>query len=262
MNRRWRDKLLSLSDVGGFQQAVRDLYRQSHSGTISNSNGYNGQVQLMPTTAVRDVMISLDITPRRHRGRLLVRLRDTAGNYTCVVDFEHARLMLLQDMQSEPLQQVALPEPVRFQRYRLEMSLFDRQVTVALDGQEILSPVPLPPAISGAQPPRVPIRIGGSALDARIDKLQTFRDVYYTRGKAINGVDRPHVLGNDEYFMLGDNSAVSADSRNWPQGSVHKRLLVGKPFIVHLPSRPGKLRIGDSWTHFRIPDFSRVRYIR
>jgi len=262
MNSRWRDKLLSLSQASQFQQAVQVLHDQSHTGSISNSNGYNHQLHLMPTTAVRDVMISLDIAPRQRRGRLLVCLQDAARTYTCVLDFEDSQLMLLQDLQPEPLQHVALPEPARFQRYRLEVSLFDRQVTVALDGQEILPAVPLPPVRTDAQPPAVPIRIGGSALDARIDKLQTFRDVYYTRGKAINGVDQPHVLEDDEYFMLGDNSAVSADSRNWPQGSVHKRLLVGKPFVVHLPSRPGKLRIGDSWTHFRIPDFSRVRYIR
>jgi hypothetical protein len=62
--------------------------------------------------------------------------------------------------------------------------------------------------------------------------------------------------------MLGDNSPVSSDSRCWPDGAVPERLLLGKPFVVHLPSRPGKLRIGDRMAYFRLPDFERMRPIR
>ncbi|MEO1994687.1 MAG: signal peptidase I [Planctomycetaceae bacterium] len=262
MDRRWRDKLLTLSTDANFQSAVRVLHEESHIGQISSSNGYNHHAHLMPTTSLRDVMISLNITLGQVHGQLAVRFNDMPHRYTCVLDFDRSRLALLTDSQTEPLRQCALPEPARVNRYLLEVSLFDRQFAVAVDGQDIVASVALPPAADEADPAKVPIQIGGLALDARIDKLQTFCDVYYTRGKAINGIDQPHVLAQDEYFMLGDNSAVSADSRNWPQGSVQKRLLVGKPFVVHLPSRPGKLRIGGSWTHFRIPDFSRVRYIR
>jgi hypothetical protein len=43
---------------------------------------------------------------------------------------------------------------------------------------------------------------------------------------------------------------------------VARRLLVGKPFIVHLPSRPGKLTIGGWELPIRIPDVRRIRYIR
>jgi hypothetical protein len=31
---------------------------------------------------------------------------------------------------------------------------------------------------------------------------------------------------------------------------------------VHLPSRPGRLELGGHVTHVRVPDFSKVRYIR
>ena len=262
MDQRWHDKLLTLSMDAEYQQAVRDLYEQSQLGHISSSNSYNSQTHLMPSVAMRDVMLSLNISLKQITGQLAVRFNDMPRRYTCLLDFDQSQVMLLSDDQHEPLQQYALPAPARDNRYLLEVSLFDRQVAVALDGQDLLPHLDLPKADANRPPAKVPMQIGAIGLKARIDRIQTFRDVYYTRGKAINGIDRPHVLGKDEYFMLGDNSSVSADSRNWPQGSVHKRLLVGKPFVVHLPSRPGKLRIGHSWTHFRIPDFSRVRYIR
>jgi signal peptidase I len=37
----------------------------------------------------------------------------------------------------------------------------------------------------------------------------------------------PVVLAENEFFVLGDNHAVSLDSRQW--GPVPRRLLVGKP---------------------------------
>ena len=40
-------------------------------------------------------------------------------------------------------------------------------------------------------------------------------------------------LGPSEYFVLGDNAAISADSRTWPSGpSVDAKLLIGKPLGV------------------------------
>ena len=40
-------------------------------------------------------------------------------------------------------------------------------------------------------------------------------------------------LGPMEYFVLGDNSAVSDDSRSWPSGpGLDEKLLVGRPIGV------------------------------
>jgi len=41
------------------------------------------------------------------------------------------------------------------------------------------------------------------------------------------------VLGNNQYYVMGDNRSGSSDSRYW--GPVNKNLLVGKAFFRLLP---------------------------
>lgn len=106
------------------------------------------------------------------------------------------------------------------------------------------------------------IHFGGRNGTFAVKKLTIFRDVFYTSTQGSHAVGRPYRLGDDEFFFLGDNSPVSLDSRGWRDPVVPRRLIVGQPLIVHLPSRPGRIRIGDSEWFFRVPDFSRIRYIR
>ena len=40
-------------------------------------------------------------------------------------------------------------------------------------------------------------------------------------------------LGSNEFFMMGDNSPASADSRYW--GKVDRRLLIGKALFIYWP---------------------------
>ena len=140
----------------------------------------------------------------------------------------------------------------------IEMSLFDRQVTVAINGEEIFPAWPIADPPYSNPPPRYPVRFGARGVKARVDTLQLFRDVYYTSQED----DKPFSLKENELYVLGDNSPVSLDSRRWKNGAVPLKLLLGKPFVVHLPSRQMEVRIGETHRHIRVPDFSRVRPIR
>ena len=83
--------------------------------------------------------------------------------------------------------------------------------------------------------------------------------------------DNLAILGPDQFFMLGDNSAASSDSRLW--GNPHplvarqidpapfvvdRRLLLGKAWGVYFPSPLSVTEGGKSV----IPDFGRCRFIR
>jgi signal peptidase I len=68
-------------------------------------------------------------------------------------------------------------------------------------------------------------------------------------------------LGPDQYFVLGDNSPNSHDSRFWPDGGVvPAKNVLGKPFVVHMPGRLlGAGGAGGGTT--QETDWSRVRWL-
>ena len=107
-----------------------------------------------------------------------------------------------------------------------------------------------------------PVRFSAQNLHVSVSDLTLYRDVYYTRGDGRHGVNEPYQLSSDEYFFLGDNSPVSLDSRSWTNAIVRDHMLIGKPFLVHLPSRPGRVKLGSAEWHIRVPDWGRIRYIR
>lgn len=107
-----------------------------------------------------------------------------------------------------------------------------------------------------------PVRFGAIGNGVRVRSVKVFRDVHYTSRESQHATRRPLELADDEFFFLGDNSPVSFDSRSWRDPVVRRNLIVGKPMVVHLPSRPARLQIGSWVRHVRVPNFSRMRVIR
>jgi len=150
----------------------------------------------------------------------------------------------------------------------LEISVFDKQLLATVDDRLLFEPLPYEPSRLPYTASTRPIAIGASDLVVELTEVQVYRDVYYTDPGRVYlgssqmphfwGVGSPYSLGPEEYFVLGDNSAYSEDSRIWRQGPVvPERLMIGKPIIVHLPYRSA-----ESVPGFQVPDFGRIRYIR
>lgn len=263
LSRELRDRLLVQTDDPDFVRTIRRIYDESHVIPVSDLYGYNRHAGTASHVGVSDLMIQAQVTIGAGEGRLVVQMDDGRHVVQTVFDPSSQELRLHVDGSETPARSVPWPAEQRDRPFHLEMSTFDRQVLVAIDGQPAFAPwceadAPLPQAAA----PRHPVRFGAAGLAVRLDSLALYRDVYYTRGGGRNGVDAPYRLDQDEYFVLGDNSPVSLDSRSWPDAAVHRNLLLGKPFLVHLPSRPGRIRLGDYVGHIRIPDISRIRYIR
>ena len=71
---------------------------------------------------------------------------------------------------------------------------------------------------------------------AWIEPKRLERDVYYVADSPERVFDR---LGPDQFFMMGDNSSNSSDSRI--HGPVHRSRLVGKPLLIVWP--PSRMRV-------------------
>ena len=142
----------------------------------------------------------------------------------------------------------------------LELSLIDRQFVLAIDGTPLVTwPYEFDGQQAAAAPSR-PLAIGSRGVGVVIRDLRVLRDVYYTQPKGgAWGIGHPYQLGENEYFVLGDNSPISQDSRTWaPEPAVSADLLVGKPFLVHFPAR----RVEWLGYVFHVPDLAEIRYIR
>jgi signal peptidase I len=136
------------------------------------------------------------------------------------------------------------------------------------------------------------VRIGASEARLEIRHLAVHRDVYYRDderittqnafGRAVNSKytgraawasrDNPMLLRNNEYFVMGDNSPQSYDSRLWWQrgehlanrsgiyrvGTVPADQMIGKAFFVYWPSGYRVLSYGLPV----VPNLGEMRWIR
>jgi signal peptidase I len=255
-----RDRLLVTNTDPKVRSAIGTLYNRSHDGPITDDYGYNRADTGLVPMRVRDIMLECDVVFESDSGQALFEIGDGRQTYRLTLDRSHQTAQLTVEGTSEPLRSAALPANLWRRAFDLELSIFDRQVIAAIDG------TPLFPAwecdLSHAEPPRTPLKIGACNASVRVSSLKVYRDIYYTRGQGRNAVDRPIQLAADEYFVLGDNSPVSNDGRSWVDGAVRESQLIGKPLVVHLPSRPGEFTLFGHTRYIRIPDFSRMRYIR
>jgi signal peptidase I len=143
--------------------------------------------------------------------------------------------------------------------YRLEFAFVDRTAHFALDGRSILPPAELPQVTKRNGVPR-PLQLGARGCRVILRNLRLHRDIHYTRFGE-HGTERPVTMAAGEYFMLGDNSGNSQDSRKWPSPGVPEVDFIGKPFLVHQPLRPGKATVGGQPRDFQTLDWARLRWL-
>ena len=231
---------------------------------------YNGLTEPNQRYRVRDIMLTMQFELQSGRGELAWSLSDGVQTFEVRLVAGERELRLFVDGVEDSAQRVKLSGSLWKRPRLVEMSLFDRQLLFALDGEVIfqrpLEPLTLPVKNDGGSAKDLassePAKFGARDLHVSVSDLTLYRDVYYTRGDERHGITEPHRLGSDEYFFLGDNSPVSLDSRSWLDAVVRDNMLIGKPFLVHLPSRPGRVKLGSAEWHIRVPDWGRIRYIR
>lgn len=255
-----REFLLAGTGDDLFREAVDELYTLSHARPLLDRYGYNPPDEEPGEVVVRDIMLELQLQVLSGLGEFAVELQDGLDTYRVLFDFSRGDVRIHRTSDERPIATAGLPSGLSPGPANVLVSLFDRQLLIAVNNQPLL-----PPLLLGSPSDRpqqfLPARFGGRGLDAVVSKVRLYRDVHYTGSGGRNGIDAPYQLGAGEYFVLGDNSPVSHDSRRWYDAPVPEHLIIGKPFLVHLPSKPGKLRVGSREMVLRLPDWSRVRWI-
>jgi signal peptidase I len=204
--------------------------------------GYNGGLHA-DSECVHDFLIETEIESSAGRGSLALRLCDGHDWVEVVLPVGATRAVeafawpIDAPAQTCKLAEAEKPALLRAkQPYRIELAFVDRRVSVAVDGRVWLS-ADLPAAKKRRGVER-PFQVQADGVHANLRHFRLYRDVHYTqqgtnavRGKSVH-------LGMDQYFMLGDNSTNSEDSRFWPDGGrVDAACLIGPVIHVH-GSRP------------------------
>jgi len=238
---------------------------------IHDDYGYNRPRPEKQRRTIHDLMLALPVKCHQPRGKLLIQMRNGRKVFELQIDFQQRAYQLREVNSNQVLEQSRIPERWDLSsEHLLEMSLFDQQLLIALDRKPITQPIALendlPDVFEKSIQADWQIRVGISDAECAIPHLQLFRDIYYTQrvsGLLSQDPSLPvtYQLSAHGYFVLGDNSPISADSREWTNPEVAEHLILGKPIFVHLPSQPRLLRIGGWTMRIRIPDVSRIRYI-
>jgi signal peptidase I len=257
-----RDQLLRAVDDDDSRRAIERLYEASHIAPISDTYGYNWGREGQGRYEVRDLMLSAQVRLHDGQGEFALGITDGTEDFRCVFDIPGRKVRLIDLRTGRAMRTGALDEAIFTGPVTVEISLMDRQVLLAVGEKLVFEPWSYPaPTERGATPWR-PVRFGARGVAVEVASLKLFRDVYYTDDVGRRAIDGAAQLKANEYFVLGDNSPVSKDSRSWTNATVlTSDMLLGKPLVVHLPSRKKRFQIGSWQTEIRIPEISRIRYI-
>jgi signal peptidase I len=257
-----RDRLLAAFGDSPSRKAIDRLYEASHIAPIADNYGYNWGRDGTGRHEVRDLMLSMEAQLHKGRGEFALAITDGTAEFQCVFDRESGQVKLVDMPSGRTLRTAALSDNMYSNPVGIEVSLMDHQVLLALDGKLAFDPWCYPVTEDRGPTPWNPVRFAARGAAVEIASLRLFRDVYYSDDVGRRAIDRPTRLKPYEYFVLGDNSPISKDSRSWTDKTLLTgELLLGKPLVVHLPSRKKRIRIGGWETEIRIPEFSRIRYI-
>ena len=120
------------------------------------------------------------------------------------------------------------------------------------------------------------IAVAGQGSAFQFKQVAVYRDVHYTNEQGPNKPGRgtqghSFTLKEDEFFVLGDNSPKSHDSRFWDlpgkrnggaepytTGVVPRDYLIGRAFFVYWP---GGFHLTDWMPYAVIPNFANMRFI-
>jgi len=203
-------------------------HRRTDLWPVLDNYAYN-QGLLRQLNEVADILLTFEAR-LGEGGPLLMRIHDGWQNYR--VDFD-PRDDTVSVHDEEELARADAPVALAGKWIDVQVAACDGRLLVGLDGMSVLTMA----TGERAEPPEPapsPLAIGAGASHVEIRNIRLWRDVYYLNPHHRGGdweMDAP--LGEDEYFVLGDNPPNSVDSRHW--GPISRERISG---VVRPRSEP------------------------
>jgi signal peptidase I len=231
---------------------------------ITDWLAYNGAPKRGKSMPVHDFSLSCDVSIQSGEGSFACRIGDGYDSAQVIIPI--TTRMPTQVIVDGP-GAISSEKDFHFeigQKYHFEFGMVDRTIHLNIDGRELIKPIELtapyemfPKRNQVSRPLQMAVR--GSSIV--IENMQLWRDVHY-RSEGMNAILEPHLLADDEYFALGDNSSNSLDSREWAIPGIKKDDMIGKPFLIHQPLKSGRVTVNGDWKQFQTIDWDRLRWVR
>lgn len=251
----------SKATQGELSYRHREVAADLESHQVTDRYGYNSLSGYRSRYIVDELSLSCQFQSETLTGQIEFELVGPHQRFICRLEMKTGELSLL-NSQHKVLQSTVIRNLHSDRPMTVDFSSVDGRVFVAIDDDLKIEHEISEARKEDEERSQRPVKIRCEEAELKILRLQVFRDLYYTPKDTSLRSSRELVkLGNDEFFVLGDNSPNSIDSRNWPVDSVKRNLLIGKPLVVHLPSRPGRIHWVGADYHIRMPDISRIRLI-
>ncbi len=243
---------------------------------------------------VGDIALETVLESRSASGQIVFDLVEAGETHRCVIDLSTgaARLSIAgRDAADEPRGQT----PVRGEGdWTILFANVDDELALFVDGRRMAFDRPTgweqPVREAARAEPRAtkvapgdetvsdlaPVGITATGADVVVREMRVLRDVYYLTtvlgaraGEFFEKERLDFPLEDGQYFVLGDNSAASKDSRLWNDGHhVDRHLLIGEAMLVFWPHAvPASWAVPVKIGRFELrlpswPNFARMRFVR
>ena len=237
-------------------------------------------------TMVADLKLACSYTRAAGDGALGLQLTKRDDVFTAYILRGKAALLHSKRGGGETIvggSEIAVPALSGSRPVRLELSNVDYRVTLKIDGKTVIQTTDAEygPDVAALfreydhdNPSAPEVKILAENQKSSIEHVTLARNIYYINSVQSYWASPQHIihLGEGEYFVLGDNSAISGDARTWTQpvilpseglkfvegGRVPAEFMLGKAFFVYWPAgfQPAPIIPFNV-----VPDFGEMRFI-